>query len=197
MVQIVARFSRIPRLYRSAEVGGRSGMNSALPHSFLSQVKFQRQKKTGFKATDTVVDKIIRTHEQAVTVQTGMLTALFSILDVICFLVLSFKHVDDLPIQGATVNFIWNISLSKLYSNCLMSTLNARNSLREVRGQTRSSGRAQQNITLSNSAYAVDGKLARDTLPPNHLGPFGNQEETFVSPENEYGIRMTRVVERV
>ncbi|KAF7333274.1 hypothetical protein MSAN_02421900 [Mycena sanguinolenta] len=64
-------------------------------------------KKTGFRATDSVVDKIIRT-----TIQTGMITAVFSILDV---------HY--------AINFVFDLCLTKLYINCLMSTLNARQKL--------------------------------------------------------------------
>jgi len=77
-------------------------------------VRSLSQRKTGFVVTDTVVDKIIR-----LTVQTGMITAIFAIGDVVCFLVL----------PHTAVNFIWDLTLAKLYANCLMSTLNARASL--------------------------------------------------------------------
>ncbi|KAJ6481574.1 hypothetical protein C8R47DRAFT_1218349 [Mycena vitilis] len=68
-------------------------------------------RKTGFVATDSVIDKIIRT-----TIQTGLVTSVFSVLDVICFMV--FPHY--------AINFVWDLALSKLYSNALLSTLNAR-----------------------------------------------------------------------
>ncbi|KAJ7770954.1 hypothetical protein DFH07DRAFT_805816 [Mycena maculata] len=68
-------------------------------------------RKTGFAATDGVIDRIIRT-----TIQTGLVTSLFSILDVVCFMV--FPHY--------SINFIFDLPLSKLYSNALLSTLNAR-----------------------------------------------------------------------
>ncbi|KAJ7747817.1 hypothetical protein B0H16DRAFT_1554700, partial [Mycena metata] len=77
----------------------------------ISLVLTLSHRKTGFVATDSVIDKIIRT-----TIQTGMVTAIFSILDVICFMV--FPHY--------SVNFVWDLALSKLYSNALLSTLNAR-----------------------------------------------------------------------
>lgn len=59
----------------------------------------QRKHKTGFTATDDIVNKIIRskskilitrdvgiTHNDAVTVQTGMITALCATIDLILFL---------------------------------------------------------------------------------------------------------------
>ncbi|KAJ6604018.1 hypothetical protein B0H10DRAFT_2078122 [Mycena sp. CBHHK59/15] len=146
MVPITAKFSNIPMLYRSAEVWLiSSGVTDLCIATSLAIAL--RRKKTGFAVTDTVVDKIIR-----MTVQTGMLTALFSILDVICFLTL----------QGETVNFIWNIPLSKLYSNCLMSTLNARSKLNtHLSGQSSSRG---QNVVLSGPSYAADTKVGQDTI---------------------------------
>ncbi|KAJ7106188.1 hypothetical protein C8R44DRAFT_886080 [Mycena epipterygia] len=95
------------------------------------------RKKTGFEGTDTVVDRLIR-----LTVQTGI--ALFSILDIVCFLTL----------PAATVNFIWNIPLSKLYSNCLMSSLNARRYLKRM---------------FAGPTYGVEGKrLPHDTTICEH-----------------------------
>lgn len=69
------------------------------------------RQKSGFSATDDTINKIIR-----LTVQTGLITTLFAILDVVCFLVL----------PHTTINFVWDFALSKLYTNALISTLNAR-----------------------------------------------------------------------
>ncbi|KAJ6589452.1 hypothetical protein B0H19DRAFT_1103892 [Mycena capillaripes] len=75
-------------------------------------VNFLWVNKTGFKTrTDSVTDKII-----FLTVQTGMLTSFAAIADVTIFLC----------VPNTTVMFIWDFSLSKLYSVCLISTLNAR-----------------------------------------------------------------------
>ncbi|KAF8960453.1 hypothetical protein BDZ97DRAFT_1665838 [Flammula alnicola] len=74
------------------------------------------KRKTGFVATDDAISKIIR-----MTVQTGMLTAFFAVGDVVFFMSEHF-------------NFLWDLSLSKLYANCLLSTLNARLSLQEHSG---------------------------------------------------------------
>ncbi|KAJ7041643.1 hypothetical protein C8F04DRAFT_1252965 [Mycena alexandri] len=61
-----------------------------------------RKKKTGFGATDTVVDRIVR-----MTVQTGLVTAVVNVLDLLSFLL----------IKNTTFNFMWSNPLSKLYSN--------------------------------------------------------------------------------
>ncbi|KAG6828232.1 hypothetical protein H0H92_008730 [Tricholoma furcatifolium] len=69
--------------------------------------------KTGFSGTDDAINRIIR-----LTIQTGFITAVFATLDVICFLAL----------PHTTINFVWDFALSKLYTNALLSTLNARSS---------------------------------------------------------------------
>ncbi|KAH7883155.1 hypothetical protein F5I97DRAFT_1930737 [Phlebopus sp. FC_14] len=69
------------------------------------------RKKTGFAQTDNLVNKVIR-----LTIQTGLITALAAIADLTLFFAAS----------GTTVNYIADFALSKLYSNSLLSTLNAR-----------------------------------------------------------------------
>ncbi|KAJ3743233.1 hypothetical protein DFH05DRAFT_1300540 [Lentinula detonsa] len=86
------------------------------------------QRKTGFAITDSVVDKIIK-----MTVQTGMITSICAIGDVAFFMAL--------PHTG--LNFLWDLTLSKLYTNCLMSTLNARAGL--LRNSQNTSSGVQRN----------------------------------------------------
>jgi len=177
MVPIVAKFSNIPMLYRSAEVWLISSGATDICIAVSLAIAL-RSKKTGFAPTDTVVDKIIR-----MTVQTGLVTALFSILDVVCFLTL----------KGKTVNFIWNIPLSKLYSNCLLSTLNARSHFNHhMSGPSVVSSGRQANVMLSSGpAFAADSKIHETTT-------FGGGDETVNGTESQYGgIRMTKIVERV
>ncbi|PBK66346.1 hypothetical protein ARMSODRAFT_1021542 [Armillaria solidipes] len=72
---------------------------------------YDRQgQKTGFKRSDDLVDKIIRT-----TVQTGLITSLCALVDLIIYL--------SLP---TGIHLIFNLPLSKLYTNSLMSSLNSR-----------------------------------------------------------------------
>ncbi|KAK7028530.1 MFS domain-containing protein [Favolaschia claudopus] len=85
-----------------------------------------RNRKTGVKHTDDTVDRIIRT-----TVQTGAITMIFTGLNVGLFVGLS----------NSTLNFVFDFALPKLYSNALVSTLNAR-------GGTFSS--EQRNVLFSN-----------------------------------------------
>ncbi|KAI0926841.1 hypothetical protein AcW1_007756 [Taiwanofungus camphoratus] len=69
-----------------------------------------RSHKTGFSGTDDVVNRIIR-----LTVQTGLVTALCAIIDLILFLA-----------TPSGLHLIFNLPLSKLYTNSLMSSLNSR-----------------------------------------------------------------------
>ncbi|KAJ6472364.1 hypothetical protein C8R47DRAFT_728142 [Mycena vitilis] len=89
----------------------------------------QRGRKTGFRKTDSVIDKIIRT-----TIQTGMITALFSIFDVACFM----------AFPRDAINFTFDIALSKLYATCLLSSLNARHE-----------------HTVALGSYVVDSSIGR------------------------------------
>ncbi|KAJ7443015.1 hypothetical protein FB451DRAFT_1568810 [Mycena latifolia] len=68
-------------------------------------------RKTGTRITDRYADRIIR-----LTVQTGSITAVTALLDLLFFLFT----------PGTTLQFIWDFPLSKLYTNALLSTLNAR-----------------------------------------------------------------------
>ncbi|KAI0043431.1 hypothetical protein FA95DRAFT_399951 [Auriscalpium vulgare] len=69
-----------------------------------------RGHKRGFKASDDILDRIIR-----LTVQTGMITSIWAIVDLAVYL--------SIP---TGVHLIFNFALSKLYSNSLLSSLNSR-----------------------------------------------------------------------
>ncbi|KZV73839.1 hypothetical protein PENSPDRAFT_574044 [Peniophora sp. CONT] len=69
-----------------------------------------RKSKRGFKHSNDVLDRIIR-----LTVQTGLITSLWAIIDLIVFL--------SIP---TGTHLIFNFPLSKLYSNSLLSSLNSR-----------------------------------------------------------------------
>ncbi|CAA7266093.1 unnamed protein product [Cyclocybe aegerita] len=79
------------------------------------------RRRTGIKATDDKVSRIIR-----LTVQTGLITAIFALADVLIFL----------TVKGTTLNFIWDLPLSKLYTNSLLSTLNSRAGWGNLTGQS-------------------------------------------------------------
>ncbi|OJT08158.1 hypothetical protein TRAPUB_954 [Trametes pubescens] len=69
-----------------------------------------RKHKTGFVATDDIVNRIIR-----LTVQTGLITALCAVIDLVLFLA-----------TPSGLHLVFNLPLSKLYTNSLMSSLNSR-----------------------------------------------------------------------
>ncbi|KAK0472618.1 hypothetical protein IW261DRAFT_1507308 [Armillaria novae-zelandiae] len=70
-----------------------------------------RSHKTGFEQSDELMDRIIR-----LTVQTGLITSICAMLDLITFL----------AIASPNVHIIFTGMLGKLYTNALMSSLNAR-----------------------------------------------------------------------
>jgi hypothetical protein len=70
-----------------------------------------RQRKTGHKKTSSLINRIIK-----LTIQTGLVTTITALLDLFLF-TLSPK---------TAVSFVWDFSVSKLYTNALLSTLNAR-----------------------------------------------------------------------
>ncbi|KIJ29746.1 hypothetical protein M422DRAFT_268779 [Sphaerobolus stellatus SS14] len=78
------------------------------------------KRKTGNSYSDAMVNRIIR-----LTLQTGALTALFATADVVLFL----------AVPHTTLNFIWDFPLCKLYTNALLSTLNARAGWSNLNGQ--------------------------------------------------------------
>ncbi|KAL1738480.1 hypothetical protein HDZ31DRAFT_50927, partial [Schizophyllum fasciatum] len=76
-----------------------------------SLVYHLRNHKTGFKSTDTRVDKIIRLTET----RAGMITCVWAFADLLVYL------LDPVP-----WHLMLNFPLSKLYTNSLMSSLNSR-----------------------------------------------------------------------
>ncbi|KAL1746607.1 hypothetical protein HDZ31DRAFT_81091 [Schizophyllum fasciatum] len=76
----------------------------------VALTKYLREHYTGYRATDDRIDGIIR-----LTVQTGMITAVWAIVDLGVYLG-----------DPTGTHLIFNLPLSKLYSNSLLSSLNAR-----------------------------------------------------------------------
>ncbi|KAH7883158.1 hypothetical protein F5I97DRAFT_1902519 [Phlebopus sp. FC_14] len=109
----------------------------------LSLVWSLYHKKTGFPATDDLINRLIR-----LTIQTGLITAVAATLDVTIFL----------AVKGTTLNYIWDFALSKLYSNCLLSTLNAR-------GGWKSSSTVRENVLFGTTA--VESSLPNTVLSEN------------------------------
>jgi len=73
-------------------------------------VAFLRTGRTGFAATDNILSKLTR-----LTIQTGLITVIWTLIDLALFLAID-----------TNLHFIFNIPLAKLYANCMLSSLNAR-----------------------------------------------------------------------
>ncbi|RDB17466.1 hypothetical protein Hypma_001629 [Hypsizygus marmoreus] len=139
------------------------------------------KRRTGFGTTDDAISKIIR-----MTVQTGMLTAFFAIGDVVFFMTL----------PNTALNFLWDLALTKLYTNCLLSTLNARAALNEKVGGSSSHG----------NRISTAGRRQVDTFDTSHMSPVYelDAQKTFDGSSSyprerdvEFGITVTKVVERM
>ncbi|KZT19804.1 hypothetical protein NEOLEDRAFT_1141559 [Neolentinus lepideus HHB14362 ss-1] len=77
---------------------------------------YLRGSRTGFAQTDLLITRLIR-----LTVQTGLITAIWTIIDLILYLAMP-----------QPVHLIFNLPLSNLYTNSLLSTLNARLSISDT-----------------------------------------------------------------
>uniref|UniRef100_A0A0W0GBW8 DUF6534 domain-containing protein n=1 Tax=Moniliophthora roreri TaxID=221103 RepID=A0A0W0GBW8_MONRR len=73
-------------------------------------VIYLKQHKTGFKQTDSQLDRIIR-----LTIQTGLLTAIWAMVDLLVYL-----------LDPTGTHLIFNCVLPKLYTISLLSSLNSR-----------------------------------------------------------------------
>ncbi|KAJ6596343.1 hypothetical protein DFH09DRAFT_1134684 [Mycena vulgaris] len=177
-VQIIRQFAKKPLLHNSALLWFLASCVADVLIT-ISLVTTLTKKKTGFASTDSVLDKIIRT-----TIQTGMITAVFSILDVACFMAL--PHY--------AVNFVWDLALSKLYSNCLMSTLNARQKLNSASHS--STFQQPRNVFLS-PGRSGSGSDKHESFLDTSGHPTYNGEADGHAPDLEYGIHMTKIVERM
>ncbi|KAJ7348848.1 hypothetical protein DFH08DRAFT_863617 [Mycena albidolilacea] len=114
MISIVKTFANKPKLHNPALLWFLTACvaDGLITASFVFTLS--KRKTSGFSGHDSAIDKLTRVIR--LTVQTGLITAICAILDVICFMALPHFAVD----------FVWDLALSKLYTNCLMSTLNAR-----------------------------------------------------------------------
>ncbi|KAF8129072.1 hypothetical protein EV363DRAFT_393079 [Boletus edulis] len=109
-VSIINEYAQFWRFYPApiTWLAASSAADIVITASLVYNLSSQR---TGFAATDDLINRIIR-----MAIQTGLITAVSASLDILLFLIF----------RNATLNFIWDLTLSKLYSNSLLSTLNAR-----------------------------------------------------------------------
>ncbi|KAJ3508470.1 hypothetical protein NLJ89_g5735 [Agrocybe chaxingu] len=91
---------------------------SALSFMYVRKLmnRFQYARRTGLKAADEVISRII-----VFTIQTGLVTSIGAILDLILLI----------TVPEININFIFDVTLVKIYAISLLSTLNARASLND------------------------------------------------------------------
>ncbi|EMD35143.1 hypothetical protein CERSUDRAFT_97065 [Gelatoporia subvermispora B] len=131
-----------------------------------------RRHRTGFAATDHLLDKIIR-----ITVQNGLITALWAIADLITYLATP---------TGA--HLALNFPLAKLYTNSLLSTLNSRRSgesYAQKTSETSSPGIIQPR-DLTNLASRKGG----DVVPVN-FNATAHAEVCLPGMYGDYGTKLT------
>ncbi|KAG7444291.1 uncharacterized protein BT62DRAFT_921140 [Guyanagaster necrorhizus] len=85
---------------------GLSVSNVSLPFTFPGY----KNHKTGFRGSDELVDRIIRS-----TVQTGVITTVCALIDLLTYL-----------LDPTGLHLVFNLPLAKLYTNTLLSSLNSR-----------------------------------------------------------------------
>ncbi|KAF7359096.1 MFS domain-containing protein [Mycena sanguinolenta] len=210
MIRIVKTFANKPKLHNSALLWFLASCVADVMIT-VSLVLTLSKRKTGFSGTDSVIDKIVR-----MTIQTGMITAAFAILDVICFMVFPHYAISKCCFYTERhklihfQDFVWDLTLSKLYTNCLLSTLNARQSLNS---QSASGGISDQRRNQSHGLVnpTSGGRRGQDTFAENtrHIqssaiyeldtqkSGYDAESGYATSTRDEYGIQVTKVVERV
>ncbi|QRV77481.1 RNA recognition motif protein [Ceratobasidium sp. AG-Ba] len=121
--------------------------------------------RTGFPGTDDVITRFIR-----LTVQTGLLTTIWALADLILYLAVP-----------NSLHLLFNLPLCKLYTNSLMSTLNSRGGWGSGMGGTGDSG-AHNDVSIHVSTirkYDTVGAIrpekshpssARSDTFPGHIG---------------------------
>jgi len=138
----------------------------------IALVLYLRRNKSGFAAMDDVVDHIIK-----VTVQTGMITAVLAVLDFILFVA-----------SPTGAHLLVNMLLSKLYTNCLLSSLNARATWRMTSRPSRaaSSGHVVEFKpgTRSNETGMTKSADTSSATNSRMVASFNDAPEVFVQVES-------------
>ncbi|KAJ6473539.1 hypothetical protein C8R47DRAFT_1324345 [Mycena vitilis] len=107
-------------------------------------VKHLTSHKTGLPGTDLLIDRIVR-----MTMQTGLLTSLCATIDLILFLT-----------DPIGLHLIFNVPLCKLYTNSLLSSLNAR----KARGAPGSADSGQTGLMASKRLSAPPPPQFRSSI---------------------------------
>jgi len=106
------------------------------------------RRRTGFTSTDQIINRIIR-----LTLQTGLLTLMLALSETVTFI----------ASPRTTSNFAIDFPLSKLYTNALLSTLNARLSWRKLANTDTGDGE-DDNVLFGRPTASSLGSLPRSNL---------------------------------
>ncbi|KAJ7591665.1 hypothetical protein C8J56DRAFT_887949 [Mycena floridula] len=151
-------------------------------------------RKTGFVATDSVVDKLVRTSSHNIFKQnlgSYQSSAVSAVGEIIFFMVSPVGFPPDQLAsvahrlwQHTSLNFVWDLALSKIYSNCLLSSLNARTAFKHTLA-----GTAERNIVFAERI---------SYLPPSYeleTGlTFQSKDEPYIARDARYnGIKITQI----
>ncbi|KZP05237.1 hypothetical protein FIBSPDRAFT_1054203 [Athelia psychrophila] len=128
--------------------------------SIAIALTYYLKSKTGFSsASNDIVNKIIR-----LTVQTGAITAIWATIDLIVYLT-----------DNTGTHLIFNVPLSKLYSNSLMSSLNTRKGW-NLGGTDGASSSGLASGGLASGGLVSGNGLTRGTSNANFSSTNGKQE---------------------
>ncbi|KAA1470985.1 hypothetical protein DENSPDRAFT_871297 [Dentipellis sp. KUC8613] len=112
------------------------------------------RKKTGFAVTDDLTSKLVR-----MTLQTGLATTTFALATVIAYLA-----------SSSTLHLAFGLPLSKLYTNSLLSSLNARGYWNDE-GYSDSTNSSEKRLTRSSVVLSAPARasaaLYRPEAPSN------------------------------
>ncbi|VDC07062.1 unnamed protein product [Peniophora sp. CBMAI 1063] len=128
----------------------------------LMLVFYLRKHKTGYQYTDDIVDRIIR-----LTVQTGMITSIVAIIDMVLYLT-----------SPKAYHLTFNFMLAKLYTNSLLSSLNAR------KGWAYSTGSQPSREMPSRSGGVSSGRRPGEVINLSQLGNAHTRPQVFVAVES-------------
>jgi len=129
------------------------------------------RRRTGFQSTDAIINRIIR-----LAIQTGLLTVVFALVETTIFLV----------IPNTTANFAVDFPLSKLYSNALLSTLNARMNWRQL-GETQIRDGADDNILFGRGDSSGQMSNLSQSGLHHRVSTVANQSSSRYMPRAETG----------
>ncbi|KAF5335631.1 hypothetical protein D9758_014797 [Tetrapyrgos nigripes] len=138
------------------------------------------KKKSNLSILNDQVDRIIR-----ISIQTGAITAIGAATDAIVFIIL----------PHSTVFFAWDLCLSKLYTNTLLSSLNARNNYRYRNVKAAPTPNAlfdyseDTSTTFSLDPRTTQSRTLNDSIPmyspPKTKIGISTVTETYQSPDVE------------